>query len=103
MPEILLVDDNRTMLLLLKTQLMKRGYRITTANDGAQALQILEEREDIQFVLSDWMMPGIDGIELCRRVKSAHYARYLFFVLLSGKDDQQSIIDGINAGLMTLS
>ncbi|KLV03159.1 PP2C family protein-serine/threonine phosphatase [Photobacterium aphoticum] len=98
MPEILLVDDNRTMLLLLKTQLMKRGYRITTANDGAQALQILEAREDIQFVLSDWMMPGIDGIELCRRVKSAHYARYLFFVLLSGKDDQQSIIDGINAG-----
>ncbi|MGF1685443.1 SpoIIE family protein phosphatase [Photobacterium japonica] len=98
MPKILLVDDNRTILLMLKTQLTKRGYEITTASDGAQALAILAEREDIQFVLSDWMMPEIDGIELCRRVKSADYARYLFFVLLSGKDDQASIINGINAG-----
>lgn len=98
MKNILLVDDNRTMLLFMQSALSKRGYSVVTANDGADALKILAERKDIQFVLSDWMMPGIDGIELCRRVKSSNYNRYLFFVLLSGKDDQQSIIDGINAG-----
>ncbi|PSW18140.1 regulator [Photobacterium sanctipauli] len=98
MKNILLVDDNRTMLLFMEKMLSKRGYEITTASDGAQALQILEQRPDIQFVLSDWMMPEMDGIELCHRVKSADYSRYLFFVLLSGKDDQQSIISGINAG-----
>ncbi|MGF1724058.1 SpoIIE family protein phosphatase [Photobacterium nomapromontoriensis] len=98
MKKILLVDDNRTMLLFMQKALTKRGYAVTTANDGAHALDILHESPEIQFVLSDWMMPGIDGIELCRRVKSSDYARYLFFVLLSGKDDQESIINGINAG-----
>ncbi|OAN13795.1 regulator [Photobacterium jeanii] len=98
MNEILVVDDNRTMLMFMERVLSKRGFKVTTANDGTQALHVLEECPDIQFVLSDWMMPEMDGIELCRRLKSGNYSRYIFFVLLSGKDDQESIISGINAG-----
>ncbi|PSU09022.1 regulator [Photobacterium gaetbulicola] len=98
MKKILLVDDNRTMLLFMEKVLSKRGFDVITANDGMHALQVLEERPDIQFVLSDWMMPEMDGIELCSRVKSANYGRYLFFMLLSGKDDKESIVSGINAG-----
>ncbi|KLV09317.1 regulator [Photobacterium aquae] len=98
MKKILLVDDNRTMLLFMEKVLSKRGFIVTTAQNGMQALEILEASEDIQFVLSDWMMPEMDGVELCRRVKRADFGRYLFFVLLSGKDDQESIIHGINAG-----
>ncbi|KHT63407.1 regulator [Photobacterium gaetbulicola] len=98
MKRILLVDDNRTMLLFMEKVLSKRGFDVITAIDGMHALQVLEERPDIQFVLSDWMMPEMDGIELCSRVKSANYGRYLFFMLLSGKDDKESIVSGINAG-----
>jgi len=98
MKNILLVDDNRTMLLVWKQILIKRGYHVITAMDGIEALARLAEYPQIQFVLSDWMMPNMNGIELCRRLKSADYGRYIFFVLLSGKDDQHSIIEGINAG-----
>ncbi|WP_425440594.1 response regulator [Photobacterium indicum] len=78
--------------------LTKRGFNVITASDGLQALEVLKVNAHIQFVLSDWMMPEMDGIELCARLKSGDYSRYIFFVLLSGKDDQASIINGINAG-----
>jgi phosphoserine phosphatase RsbU/P len=98
MRDILLVDDNRTMLMFMEKMLTKRGFNVVTANDGLQALDVLKVNPHIQFVLSDWMMPEMDGIELCARLKSGDYSRYIFFVLLSGKDDQDSIINGINAG-----
>jgi len=98
MKNILLVDDNRTMLLVWKQILTKRGYKVITASDGGQALIKLKENPHIQFVLSDWMMPEMDGIELCKHLKATGYDKYIFFVLLSGKNDQNSIIEGINAG-----
>ncbi|MGF1868991.1 PP2C family protein-serine/threonine phosphatase [Photobacterium indicum] len=98
MRDILLVDDNRTMLMFMEKMLTKRGFNVITASDGLQALEVLKVNAHIQFVLSDWMMPEMDGIELCARLKSGDYSRYIFFVLLSGKDDQDSIINGINAG-----
>lgn len=98
MRDILLVDDNRTMLMFMEKMLTKRGFNVITANDGLQALDVLKVNPHIQFVLSDWMMPEMNGIELCTRLKSGDYSRYIFFVLLSGKDDQASIINGINAG-----
>lgn len=98
MKSILLVDDNRTMLLVWEQILIKRGYQVKTARDGYHALATLVKNPQIQFVLSDWMMPGMDGIQLCRMLKSADYPRYIFFVLLSGKNDHFSIVEGINAG-----
>lgn len=98
MKDVLLVDDNNAMLMYMKTVLTKRGYNVITASNGEQALTILDSCPYIQFVLSDWMMPEMNGIELCSRLKSGNYSRYLFFVLLSGKDDQESIVNGINAG-----
>jgi len=98
MKNILLVDDNRTMLLVWTQILIKRGYNVITAADGVKALEVLAEHPEIQFVLSDWIMPNMDGIELCKALKSGKYSRYIFFVLLSGKNDQTSIIEGINAG-----
>lgn len=98
MRKILLVEDNRTMLAFTERVLSRKGFEVITAVNGAQALEILNQNEEIQFVLSDWVMPEMDGIELCRRVKSSNFSRYLFFMLLSGNDDQEAIIDGINAG-----
>lgn len=96
--EILLVEDNKTTQLLTSSLLKKRGYKVTVANHGYEALEILDNSEHIQFVLSDWVMPKMDGVELCKRLKSNNYNRYIFFVLLSSQDDQASIINGIDAG-----
>lgn len=98
MRDILLVDDHLSMLTLMEQRLKRRGYNVTVASDGISALEILDQNPHIQFVLSDWLMPGMNGIDLCQSLKSAHYSRYIFFVLLSGQDDKESIVHGINAG-----
>jgi sigma-B regulation protein RsbU (phosphoserine phosphatase) len=95
---ILLVEDDAVMRARLRLLLEKRGYEILVACDGIEALSLLEKNEHIQFVLSDWVMPNMDGVELCQSVKSNDYNRYLFFVLLSSQDDHKSITLGINAG-----
>ncbi|MDF5099322.1 response regulator transcription factor, partial [Vibrio parahaemolyticus] len=94
----LLVDDSKTVLLYISSALEKQGYEVVAVEDGRAALEVLTHRPDIQFVLSDLMMPGINGIELCRQLKSKVSERYIFFVLLSSRNDQSSIVKGIDAG-----
>ena len=96
--EILLVEDNKVMQLLMTKMLSSRGYQVVTAFDGVDAIAQLEKHPSIQLVLSDWMMPKLNGIELCYQLKSPDYGRYIFFALLSGRDDEESIVEGINAG-----
>ncbi|MCG9627181.1 SpoIIE family protein phosphatase [Vibrio mediterranei] len=96
--EVLLVEDNKTTQILMSSLLRKKGYRVTVASHGYEALEILKKSEHIQFVLSDWVMPKMDGVQLCQTLKSTDYNRYIFFVLLSAKDDNDSIVSGINAG-----
>ncbi|WP_186174778.1 SpoIIE family protein phosphatase [Vibrio jasicida] len=98
MKSILLVDDSKTVLLYMTSALQKQGYEVIAVEDGESALEVLTHRTDIQFVLSDLMMPGINGIELCRELKSSAFSRYIFFVLLSSRNDQESIIKGMDAG-----
>lgn len=98
MEYILVVDDDPVSLLFMSSLLKRCGFNIVSAKNGLEAMVILAENPHIQFVLSDWIMPEMDGIELCSKLKELEFDRYIFFVLLSGKDDQSSIIDGINAG-----
>ncbi|MDN4727328.1 response regulator [Vibrio parahaemolyticus] len=98
MKPILLVDDSKTVLLYMTSALQKQGYEVVAVEDGESALEVLTYRKDIQFVLSDLMMPGLSGIDLCRVLKSAAFERYIFFVLLSSRNDQGSIVKGIDAG-----
>lgn len=98
MEYILIVDDDPVSLLFMSSLLKRCGYQIISAKNGLEALTILTEKPQIQFVLSDWIMPEMDGIELCKKLKELEFDRYIFFVLLSGKDDKLSIINGINAG-----
>ena len=98
MEYILIVEDDPVSLLFMSPLLMRCGFNTISATNGKEAMLILKENPHIQFVLSDWIMPEMDGIELCQKLKEFEFERYIFFVLLSGKNDQSSIIDGINAG-----
>jgi sigma-B regulation protein RsbU (phosphoserine phosphatase) len=98
MEYILVVDDDPVSLLFMSSLLKRCGFHTVSAKNGIEAMSILSENPQIQFVLSDWIMPEMDGIELCSKLKQIEFDRYIFFVLLSGKDDQLSIINGINAG-----
>ena len=95
-PAILLVDDQEDILLFL-TSLLSRKYRILTAYDGQEACEILETK-GIHLVISDIMMPVMDGFELCVWMKSHERFSHIPLILLTAKDTLQSKIEGLKTG-----
>ncbi|HOW61937.1 MAG TPA: SpoIIE family protein phosphatase [Candidatus Contendobacter sp.] len=94
---ILVVDDDPSVLRIVAAMLGRWNYDVILAGDGLEAWDILE-REDIRFVISDWMMPGLTGPELCRRVRAADFAKYIYLILLTGREDKMSLVEGMEAG-----
>ncbi|MDE2058961.1 MAG: SpoIIE family protein phosphatase [candidate division NC10 bacterium] len=82
--------------LLLHT-LQKWGYEVASASDGAQAWETLQN-EPISFVITDWIMPNLDGLELCRRIREGRFARYIYIILLTAKHSKDELIKGMEAG-----
>ncbi len=94
---ILLVDDDRSMCRLIDAMLVKMGHEVVHANDGLEAWALLQ-RDDINFVLSDWCMPRMDGVELCRKVRARGNSHYTYLVLLTGNTDENDMIIAMQAG-----
>ncbi|MDR6562341.1 DNA-binding response OmpR family regulator [Arcicella sp. BE140] len=95
-PIILLVDDNEEILEFLE-RMLRNKYTILKAEDGAEALKILE-REAIQLVISDVMMPVMDGFELCKRIKSNFEFSHIPVILLTAKNSIQAKVEGLELG-----
>ena len=93
---ILVVDDNQDMLSFVSS-CMKESFHVFTASDGAAALDILQ-REQVNLIISDVMMPGIDGFELCRRVKSDITLSHIPIILLTARTTDVSRIEGLQLG-----
>ncbi|MDR2087721.1 MAG: response regulator [Dysgonamonadaceae bacterium] len=93
---ILVVEDNDEMLSFIVKQMQKR-FVVEKAADGEEAMKILEEK-NIDLVLTDVMMPGIDGFELCRNIKTNLNYSHIPVVLLTAKNDLQSKIHGLEMG-----
>ena len=69
-----------------------------TAEDGTQAWELLQKPNPPNLLILDWLMPGIDGIELCHRIRQKQPDQYQYILLLSGKDEKQDVVDGLDAG-----
>ena len=80
--KVLIADDDASALLLLKQLLVKLGHEPLLAADGARAWD-LYTREPVRVVISDWVMPGLDGLSLCRKVRSQPGADYTYFIVLT--------------------
>ena len=93
---LLVVDDNPDMLSFISS-CMQEDYRVLTATDGAAALNVLKQ-EQVALIISDIMMPGIDGFELCRRVKSDINLSHIPVILLTARDTDVSRIEGLQLG-----
>jgi len=94
---ILVVDDDQSIRTLLHKYLMGWGHKVLLAADGEEAWQTLQST-DVQFVLSDWTMPHLDGVELCRRVRAQKRQKYTYIILLTGRDTKDELIIGMEAG-----
>ncbi len=94
---ILIVEDTDFSRLMLERQVQQLGYQSIAVKDGLEAWEVLQN-EPINFIITDWMMPRLDGIRLCERVRGANLARYVYIILLTTKGDKSDLITGIEAG-----
>src|SRR5580700_1682529 len=94
---ILIVDDNKIALLTLQSALLRSGYEVVTATDGRQALAILRGG-NVRLVIFDWEMTEMNGIELCRAIRSEDLLGYIYFILLTGHKLPEQKVEGLDAG-----
>jgi diguanylate cyclase (GGDEF)-like protein len=94
---ILLVDDDPTSLRIVRALLERSGHVVETARNGNEAL-MAALKSPPQMVVTDWMMPEMDGVELCKRLRSTEAGRDLYILILTGQNEEQRIVEAFEAG-----
>lgn len=95
---ILIADDDPVSCGFLDRLLRKWGYDVVAARDGNEAWQILQAENAPRVALLDWMMPGFDGLEICRRVRARTAQAYVYIMLLTANDKIGNIVEGLESG-----
>lgn len=96
--KILIVDDERTSLRVLQRHLEKWDNRVVTASRGADALEILRSDPEIDMLITDWLMPEMDGLEVCQKARQIDRPGFLPIMMLTALSDTQDLIQALNAG-----
>src|SRR5690242_18342472 len=94
---VLVVEDSKLELLVLKNALVEGGYEVETAHNGVEALEVLS-RGQCRLVITDWEMPAMDGITLCRAIRAQDLLGYVYVVLLTGHGSAEEKVAGLTAG-----
>ncbi len=95
---VLVAEDDPIFRHLLDTWLDRWHYRVTAVDNGMDAWNVLQQANAPQLAILDWMMPGMDGVELCRRIRGSPHGLYRYVLLLTAKHEKQDIIAGLEAG-----
>lgn len=97
-PQVLVAEDDAVVRLLLRHWLTSWGYDVLQAADGAEAWKILEQENPPKLIVMDWVMPGLDGIELCRRVRRNSTAYYQYILMVTGRSDMGHVVHALESG-----
>jgi len=95
---VLIAEDDPIFRRILQSWLQRWQYRVSAVDNGLDAWNVLQKEDAPQMVILDWIMPGLDGIELCHRIRSRGQSPYRYVLLLTAKDDKQDIVAGLEAG-----
>ena len=96
--KVLVAEDDKITRRLLEVLLAKWGYETTSVGDGGKAWDVLQQKNSFRLVVLDWMMPEMDGAEVCRKVRNNGHVDYKYILLLTAKSQKEDIIEGIRAG-----
>lgn len=94
---ILVVDDSRVQRKILSASLKRWGYRVLEAGSGEEAMEICRA-DPVDLILSDWMMPGMNGLEFCRAFRQMEREGYGYFILLTSKSEKGEVAHGLDVG-----
>lgn len=98
--KVLIAEDNAILRRSLSANISRWGYEVVTSRNGLEAWNIIL-KQNIRLAVLDWMMPGIDGLSLCRKIRTElpkNKTEYIYLILLTGKDMQEDIIEGLSSG-----
>jgi DNA-binding response OmpR family regulator len=95
---ILIAEDDRVSRRLLERKLTSWGYEVVSCHNGAEAWEELHGKDAPNLAILNWMMPGMDGVEVCREIRKQKRPEYLYMILLTARDLKRDIIEGIEAG-----
>ena len=95
---ILIADDDPLLRLIIRSMLDKCGHQVVEAVDGAEAWTVLEQADPPRLAILDWMMPAIEGVELCRRARLRETDRPPYLILLTTRGGKTDISTGLRAG-----
>ena len=96
--KVLVADDELVSRRLIETSVRRWGYDVVVAKDGLEASQILHGDDAPKLAILDWMMPGLDGIQLCRELRQGKDESYVYILLLTSKQANSDVIEGLEAG-----
>jgi phosphoserine phosphatase RsbU/P len=94
---VLVVDDDPVLIATLKALITSTGHSVRAASNGLEAWESLQHNP-AAIVISDWHMPGLDGLELCRRIRARAHQRYVYFILITAYGGKQQYALGMDAG-----
>ncbi|MFV3130962.1 response regulator [Niveispirillum sp. KHB5.9] len=95
---VLVVDDDELMRKLLTALIRQHDFQVTQAEDGTAALAVIQSGKEVDLIISDWEMPGITGVELCRAIRRMKLPHYIHFILLTARQQQDDFMAATDAG-----
>lgn len=96
--QILIAEDDLVSCRMLEVMLTRWGYRVVVARDGAEAWSHISVPEGPRLAVLDWMMPEMDGTEICRRLREMKNLDYTYIILLTARGQKEDIVEGLEAG-----
>ncbi len=94
---VLIAEDDMVSLRILEKNIAEWGYDVAVAENGAEALRTLREGV-VRLAILDWMMPGTNGLEVCRSIRDDAGPKYVYIIMLTSRDRRQDIVEGLEAG-----
>jgi diguanylate cyclase (GGDEF)-like protein len=96
--KVLAAEDNPVFQTMLANMLTRWGYTPVVARDGNEAWEALQQPDGPQLAILDWMMPGLNGVDVCRGVRAAGREPYIYILLLTARTDSEDLVEGMEAG-----
>ena len=96
--KILISEDDPLSRRLIETHLRRAGHEVVSTGDGQEAWETLARADGPKLAVLDWMMPSMDGVEVCRRVRGRQGSAYVYIILLTAKSERQDLVAGFEAG-----
>lgn len=96
--KVLVVEDEPISRRVLERTLERKGYTVTACENGTQAWALYQQG-NFRLVIADWMMPEMDGLELCRQIRQANHQDYCYYILLTAKTGKANFLEAMDSGV----